>query len=83
MVGRLHHGIFGQSEPLPPNIDIGLRFLRSPDQFVLMSSIAKADYQIKITDLKVYFHYCKLEARQALALEARMRVGNLDIHIVR
>ena len=68
MIGRIHHGIFAQRKYLPPKVDIGLKFQRSSDSFVIMTESTEK-YIVNITDVKVYFRMVKLYDSVSNSLE--------------
>lgn len=83
MIGGLHGDVFNQDRFLLNDVTLRLRFSRSKDQFVLMSSEANPSFRIEIISAKLHIRKLKIAPNLILAHEKILATRSAKYPITR
>ncbi|GFN95222.1 hypothetical protein PoB_002172800 [Plakobranchus ocellatus] len=75
MLCRVHADIFHQEKFLINGVSMKLRFVRSKDSFVLLTSDDQAEYKVELTQASLYVRRCKSNPAIVLAHEQALQSG--------
>ncbi|GFO17928.1 hypothetical protein PoB_004443300 [Plakobranchus ocellatus] len=75
MLCRVHADIFHQEKFLINGVGMKLRFVRSKDSFVLLTSDDQAEYKVELTQASLYVRRCKSNPAIVLAHEQALQSG--------
>ena len=83
MMGAIHSDMFFQERYLPSDVGLRIRFVRNKNAFCLMSSVADANFKIKIHDCKLYVRKLKLNPSVFIGHAKALEVSNARYPIKR